>query len=173
MIRCPYCAKKFDGMKALQEEDIFAAIKLLNTFGPDAVLVGAYIELFGIRPVTLKPKKWRALLTEMKRLFDAETFSYRKKTYGISRAGIVEALNIMVHRNFPDGLDSHNYLKKIMIGISESEYQNKSRDDEKQLRKKEEGLRNYYSIDDVADPTALSDETRKTIEDMKKKLGVT
>ena len=124
-------------MELLHDSDQLAIIKMLNTFGKHSNLVCAYTEIFGIRPIKSKVKKWRVLLEEMKRLFDSESFTYQKRLYPISQAGIVEAMNIVVHRNFADGLDSHNYLKKIMITISEREYQDKSRQGEKDLRKRE------------------------------------
>ena len=134
---CPYCRKEIDLMELLHDSDQLAIIKMLNTFGKHSNLVCAYTEIFGIRPIKSKVKKWRVLLEELKRLFDSESFTYQKRLYPISQAGIVEALNIVVHRNFTDGLDSHNYLKKIMITISEREYQDKSRQGEKDLRKRE------------------------------------
>lgn len=138
---CPYCRKELEVMELLDDNDALAAIRMLNTFGRHANLVCAYTELFGIRPLRAKGmKKWRVLLEEMKRLFDSESFTYQKRAYRISQAGIVEALNVVVHRNFADGLDSHNYLKKIMIGISEREFQEKSRQGEKDLRRREEAL---------------------------------
>ena len=127
-------------MELSHDGDLYAIIKMLNTFGKHSALVCAYTELFGITPLKTKTKKWRLLLEEMKRLFDSESFSYQKKTYGISQAGIAEALNIVVHRNFPDGLESHNYLKKIMIAIADREAKDAGRSAEKDPRKREPGL---------------------------------
>jgi len=127
-------------MELSHDGDLLAIIKMLNSFGKHNALVCAYTELFGITPLKTKTKKWRLLLDEMKRLFDSESFSYQKKTYEISQTGIAEALGIVVHHNFPDGLESHNYLKKIMIGIAEREAQAAGRSAEKDLRKRESAL---------------------------------
>ncbi len=127
-------------MELTHDGDLFAIIKMLNTFGKHSNLVASYTELFGLRPLKSKTKKWRILLEEMKALFDAQAFNYQKRKYAISQTGIVEALNVVVHRNFTDGLDSHNYLKKIMIGISEREEKDSGRRTEKDLREKEASL---------------------------------
>jgi hypothetical protein len=137
---CPYCHKELDFMELSHDSDLFAIIKMLNTFGKHSALVAAYTELFGLTPLKSKTKKWRVLLEEMKRLFDSESFTYQKRTYRISQAGIAEALNVVVHRNFTDGLDSHNYLKKIMITVADREERDAGRRAEKDLRKKENGL---------------------------------
>jgi hypothetical protein len=125
-------------MELSHDKDLLAIIAMLNTFGKNSSLVCAYTELFGLRPLKSKTKKWRLLLEEMKRLFDSETFNYQKRTYSITQPGIVEALGIVVHRNFADGLDSHNYLRKIMITISEREGKDQSKADEKDLRGREQ-----------------------------------
>lgn len=137
---CPHCRKEIDFMELSHDSDLFAIIKMLNTFGKHSNLVAAYTELFGLRPLKSKTKKWRVLLEEMKRLFDSESFSFQKRTYPISQAGIVESLNLVVHRNFTDGLDSHNYLKKIMITIAEKENREAGKQLDKGLREKEAGL---------------------------------
>ena len=139
-VNCPYCRKAIDLMDLLRDSDQLAVIKMLNTFGKHSNLVLAYTELFGVLPIKSKIKKWRFLLEEMKRLFDGEAFIYQKRAYQISQAGIVEAMNIVVHRGFPDGLDSQNYLKKVMIPIAEREYQGKSRQEDKALQRKIEHL---------------------------------
>jgi hypothetical protein len=127
-------------MELTHDSDLFSIIKMLGTFGRHANVVAAYTELFGLRPLKSKTKKWRVLLEEMKTLFDAQAFNYQKKKYPISHAGIVEALNVVVHRHFADHLESHNYLKKIMIGISEKETAATGKQDERDLRKKEKSL---------------------------------
>lgn len=144
-------------MELSHESDIFAILKMLGTFGKHSNLVAAYTELFGLTPLKSKTKKWRVLLEEMKRLFDGESFSYQKRTYQISQAGIAEALNITVHRNFADGLDSHNYLKKIMIGISDREAKDAGRRAEKDLRKKEERLMSGSRDEDSTETELNSD----------------
>ena len=118
---CPYCGKTIDLEEMIMDADLLACIRMLDTFTPHANLVAAYTELFGITPLRTKRKKWRLLLEEMKRLFDSESFTFDRSVYSISRAGIAEALSLVVHRHWTSKLENHNYLKKIMIGIAERE----------------------------------------------------
>jgi hypothetical protein len=128
-------------MEIFHESDISAILQMLPSFGTKyAPLVMGYCYLFGVTPFRLKAKKLRLLLEELRRLFDAESFSFEKRKYGISHAGIAEALDIMIKRNFSRTLPNHNYLKQIMIGISEREGKADGRTAEKDLRKKEAGL---------------------------------
>jgi len=137
---CPHCRRESDYEDIQMDADLIAIIKLQPVFGKHHDLVWAYCELFGIVPLKTKCKKLRLLLDEMKSLFQAEEFAYQKKRYPISQAGIAEALNIAAKKNFAEHLESHNYLKKIMISISEREGKSAGIEAEKSLRKKEEGL---------------------------------
>lgn len=128
-------------MELQTDSDIYAIIKMMPVFGRHSNLVLGYIELFGVTPMRGKTKKIRILLEEMKNLFDVQAFSYQKKKYQISQAGIAEALNVVVHRHFDTPLESHNYLKKIMIGIAEREDKDAGRTAERVLRKKEDRQR--------------------------------
>lgn len=139
--KCPYCGNKLDFMELDHEGDIVAIIKMQPVFGNHAHLVWAYAELFGITPMRAKSKKLRSILTEMARLFQSGRYTYQKKTCEISQAGIAEALDVTVKRNFTTALDSHNYLKKIMLGISEREEAERGRRGEAVLREKEDRLR--------------------------------
>jgi hypothetical protein len=127
-------------MELSHTADLAAIIAMSVAFGRNHRLVWAYAELFGITPLHAKAKKLRLLLEEMKKLFDAGAFTYRKQLYSISAEGIVEALNVVVKKSFPDPLDSHNYLKKVMIGIADREAKAAGRVAEKDLRKTEAGL---------------------------------
>ncbi|MBW2599983.1 MAG: hypothetical protein JRC60_07920 [Deltaproteobacteria bacterium] len=153
--KCPYCGKECNFMEVQAEGDLYAIIKLVPVFGKHSNLVWAYVELFGISPLKAKTKKLLLLLEEMARLFQAEGFSYRKKIYRISRAGIAEALNITVHRDFPDRLTNHNYLKKIMISIAEKEDHAAGKQAEKDLRKEEDKLRSGGRISETQRRTNL------------------
>jgi hypothetical protein len=139
-INCPYCRKEIDFMEVQSDKDIIAIIMMSAGFGKHTHLVWAYVELFGVTPMRGKTKKIRLILEEMKGLFDSQAFKYQKRKYEISHAGISEALNVVVHHHFETHLDSHNYLKKIMIGISEREARESGKIAEKDLRKKETGM---------------------------------
>ena len=136
-LNCPYCRKAIDIMELLHDGDLHAIIKLSGSFDRHAHVVMGYCYLFGCSPLKLKAKKLRLLLEEMKRLFDAEAFTWERVKYSISRSGIAEALDVMVKRNFSTPLSNHNYLKQVMIDIAGREYQSKSRQGEKDLRKRE------------------------------------
>ena len=139
---CPYCRRECDFEEVQMDADLHAIIRMLPSFGPHANLVAAYTELFGISPLKTRRKKWRLLLEELRRLFDSESFAYRKRVYRISQAGIAEALNVVVKKNFFDGLlDSHNYLKRVMISIAAQEENDSGRQAEKDLYKREAALR--------------------------------
>jgi len=128
-------------MEVFQESDTSAIIMMLPAFGKHAHPVMGYCYLFGVTPMKLKAKKLRLLLEELKRLFDAESFSFEKRRYAISQAGIAEALDIMVKRDFTSTLKNHNYLKQVMMDISEREGKMASRVAETNLRAREDGLR--------------------------------
>lgn len=138
---CPYCHKQLNLMELRLEGDLMAIIKMQPVFGRHADLVWGYIELFGITPMKAKAKKIRTLLEDIRTLLETGTFSYQKKQYRISQGGIAEALNIMVRRNFEMPLNNHNYLKTIMIPISEREGKAAGRRSEEDLKAKEERLR--------------------------------
>ena len=135
--RCPYCRRECDFLEVTAEENLTAIILMMPAFGRDAHLVWAYAEVFGIVPLRAKARKLRVLMEEMKTLFQAEAFTFGRRRYRISQAGITAALNVVVHRHFEDRLDSHNYLKKIMIGIAEREGREAGRQAEKDLRQRE------------------------------------
>lgn len=134
---CPYCRKECDFMDLQLDGDLRTIIAMSDGFGRHRALVWAYTELFGVSPMRANAKKLRKILEEMKALFDAGAFAYQKRRYSISAEGIAEALNVMVHRSFPDSLDSHNYLKKVMISIAEREGKAAGRQAEADLRKRE------------------------------------
>lgn len=127
-------------MIVFQEGDVSAIIQMLPSFGKHAHAVMGYCYLFGVSPMHLKAKKLRLLLEELKRLFDGESFSFERRKYAISHAGIAEALDIMIKRDFAKPLSNHNYLKQVMITISEREGKAAGSQAEKGLRKKEAGL---------------------------------
>ena len=134
---CPYCRRECDFMDVQLDQDLRAIIAMSDAFGRHRALVWAYAELFGVTPMRAKAKKLRLILAEMKALFDAGSFSYRKQRYRIGADGVAEALNLVVHRHFADGLDSHNYLKKIMIGIADREERESGKQAERDLRGRE------------------------------------
>ena len=167
-----------DLMELHLESDLNAIMRTISTFGAHSHLVMAYCYLFGVSPLKLKAKKYRILLEEMKRLFDAEAFSFEKRKYAISRQGVVEALDIVVKREFSSILHNHNYLKQVMIGIADREYQAASRQAERNLRKKEQrilsgGEREHRKREEDYVPTdELPDDVKAGIAKLKGRLGI-
>jgi len=136
---CYHCHKELDIMTIQMEEDLRFVFQALPSFGTRySHLVMGYCQLFGVTPFTIKSKKLRLLIDEMKRLFESQKFSYQKKTYAISHAGIGEALDVMIKRHWNEPLDGHNYLKKVMITISEREEKDGSRKADADTRKRED-----------------------------------
>lgn len=127
-------------MEMQLDNDLHAIIKLMPAFGQHTHVAMGYCYLFGVSPLRLKAKKLRVLLEELRRLFETESFIYERRRYAISRAGIAEALDVMVKRNFSSTLTNHNYLKQVMMGIAEKEAHRASVEAEKVLKKKEEKL---------------------------------
>lgn len=124
-------------MLVFQEGDMAAIIRMLPTFGRHANVVMGYCYQFGVSPLSLKAKKLRNLLTEIKTLFETECFSFEKRRYRINQAGIAEALAAVEKMTFHAPLNTHNYLKKIMIGISERQGKAAGRQSEEDLRSRE------------------------------------
>ena len=121
------------------DKDLKFIFEALPSFGTRySNLVMAYICLFGVTPFQIKAPKLRSILTEMKALFDSQSFAYQKKIYNISHAGIGEALDIVIKKNFETSLDSHNYLRRVMVTIAERESKEKSVRAEKDLRTRED-----------------------------------
>lgn len=121
MIRCTKCGASFEPQEGQAEGEWISIIRLLPVFGKDSRLVFEYVELFGISPLRMKGKKILRLLREVTKLFEVGKFSYQKKEYSVSRAGIMEGLSVVCNKSFTAPLEGHNYLKKVLIGISERE----------------------------------------------------
>ncbi len=167
---CPFCRRECDFMEIQMESDLHAIIKMMPLFGRHAHLVSGYCMLFGISPLKIKARKFRLLLEEMKTLFEQERFSYQKKNYRISAAGIVRALDVVVKKNFSEHLENHNYLKKVMIGIAEEEAREAGKAAERDLRTREVRLREGRREDDGR--TEDSDRVnRQRVQDLIKGIG--
>jgi len=151
--KCPHCNKESNFMDIQTSKDLEFVIAALPSFGTRyAHLVMGYAQIFGVTPMHLKAKKLRLIIEEMKKLFDAQSFTWEKKTYSISHAGIAEALDVMIKRNWNKALTNHNYLKQVMIDISEREATGKSIQEEKTLRKREQSNLRGDERPDVPEP---------------------
>lgn len=112
-------------------------IRLLPELGAHGRLAWEYVELFGVRPIRMKQAKILRRLQEVARLFREERFVYRKKTYTISRAGILEALKEVCNRTFEEPLTNDNYLKRVMMGISDRERKGHRDEQDREQRERE------------------------------------
>ena len=168
MIRCPKCSYKFDYREAIMDDDWRGIITLLPVFGTHGKLVFEYMEKFGIKPLAIKSSKVLRLLRQMGKLFETESFQWQSNTKSISKSGIVEALEIVVNKNFDVPLQNHNYLKKVMVGIADREGKEKSKRAEREMREKETSYVHRSPVAETDDENPISaEEFRKR----KKKLA--
>lgn len=145
-------------MEIQMDKDLRFVFDALPSFGTRySHLVMGYCQLFGVTPFAVKSKKLRLLIEEMKRLFDAKAFSFQKKTYAISHSGIAEALDLCVKKDFQQHLENHNYLKRVMVTISEREGKTQSRQAEKDLRAREDKCRDCSPNN----PSPITEEQRQ------------
>jgi hypothetical protein len=165
MIRCDKCGDKIDLTAGIFTDDWVEIMQLLPSFGGSSRLVFEYIELHGVFPLQKKSKKILRLLTDMARLFNSEKFRFGRAEYFISRAGIAEALTIVCNKNIAD-LDGHNYLKKVMISISDRERKDARDAEDKALREKEKNHFNGHR------PTLTDTEELKSFSEFKKSQGI-
>lgn len=165
--RCPYCHRFLELEEVFAEENLQAIIHLLPVFGEHARLVWEYAELFGIFPISRRTARLRRILEEAAHLYRGGEFSYRKRTYRISQRGIAEALRQVAGKQFDNPLSNHNYLKAVMIPIAEREFQEKSKDEERRLKEREEALRQGVRDNEEA-PAPLSPLIKRQIDAIKK-----
>ena len=158
MIRCPKCSYKFDYREAVMDDDWREIIGLLPVFERHGKLVFEYVEKFGINPLRIKGSKVLRLLRQIARLFEKGSFEWRKSNKSISKSGIVEALEIVVNKHIDTPLENHNYLKKVMVGISDREGKENSKRAEKEMREKETSYVHRSPVAETDDENPISAE---------------
>jgi len=169
-MRCPHCGKILDIREAMIDDDWRAIFKLLDELDGHGRLFLEYIENFSVHPLRLKTKKIRRLLEELHELYHSGIFKFKNKTYRISKNGVVEALKAVCNKHFEPPLTNHNYLKQVMIGISEREEKERIAEQERKLRQKEDAIRNY-GIRDEETISAQEFKKRKGIESLASLIG--
>lgn len=153
---CPRCGHKYGFLDAVRDRDLMEVIRMQADFAPHSRLVFEYAELFGCaRP--MKAVKLLRILTEVREVFVSGQFAFQKRTYRISREGAAAALKMVCNKSFDAPLTCHNYLKKVMVSISEQESRARSARDEKELRQREAGQRGIARRDGV--PVKSKDDT--------------
>ena len=174
--KCPSCLAVIDLNDVLLENEQRAILQLIASFEGAgtgvASLAMAYAEACGCLPIR-KARKTRLILEEIKRLFDVGSFKHGRQTYEISRAGIIEALGVVAHRHFEQPLDGHGYLKKVMVSIADRAQKEESRQDERDLRGREEALRSGIRADDTGEASypANPEEARRHIQQIVNGIG--
>ena len=153
-ITCPYCTAKIELEAVLKDTIILQAFKMLPEFGMHARLVFEYAELFRIGP-PFNARKLVRILTEVKE-FSQGHFDFQKRRYEISRDGLATALRTVCNAQLKSPITGHNYLKRVMIDISEKEKEGRSKDDERKLRDRESDAKNRlggglgrWSVEDI------------------------
>ncbi len=139
-LKCPRCSYEYDFREAAKNQDLIAIIKMQADFAPHSRLVFEYAELFETtRPI--KAAKLLRILSEALNIWKAGQFSFQKSVYTISKEGFAQALRTVCNKNFSVPLENHNYLKKVLVSMAETETQRRSATAEKELERKEAGLR--------------------------------
>lgn len=171
-LTCPRCGSQFDYREAFKDATLITIIRMQPEFGPHASLVFEYAELFDTtRPI--KAAKLLRVLTEVRDLWKAGRFTINRQTYTISQVGIAQALKVVCNKNLTS-LDTHNYLKRVMVTIAEEEEKKRSIDRERVLQEKEKMLRHgtrpafkLQDDEDEYDPEIA----RAAIRELSRKIG--
>jgi hypothetical protein len=124
--------------EATAEQDLLDIIRLQPRFGEHSRLASEYVELFGV-PLRLKPKKYLRLLMEVAALFEKKQFEHQKRTYAVTLPNIVEGLKRMCNKRWPEPIESHTYLKKVLITIVQTEQTQELAKRERYLAAREKG----------------------------------
>lgn len=127
--------------KAMAEQEWVDVMQLLPVFGNHSRLAFEYVEKFAIHPMTIKVKKILRLLTDLAGLFKTGKFVINRLEYEVSQRGICEALTVVNNKNFDAPLENHNYLKKVLTSIAEKERTEARTKLDKDLRKREDDIR--------------------------------
>lgn len=141
-MKCANCGHEINLVEDRKNAAIMECIRISGRFGPAANLVFEYALLrLGGRSIKDQELKLSRILEGLLHLWEGGKFGLQQKAYTISQAGILASLKATCNRGLKGPLENDNYLKKIMIGISEEEEKERGRQAEKALREKEKGLR--------------------------------
>jgi hypothetical protein len=140
-ITCPYCTGKIELEAVLKDTIMVQVIKMLPDFGAHGRLAWEYAELFGISP-PLNARKLHRILSEVLEFFKGGGFVFQQKKYEISRNGLAAAIRTVCNAQLKSPITGHNYLKRVMIDISEKEREGRLKDDERKLRDRESDAQN-------------------------------
>lgn len=162
-LKCPNCSREFDYRAATRDQATIQILKTMPEFAQHGRLVLEYVELFETtRP--LKPAKLLRILSELLDIWKACQFGFSKRMYLISREGIAQALKTVCNKKFDVPLENHNYLKKVMVTVSETEREKRAAIEEKALKEKEARIRGMAPPEDLRDtgpPAPIGDHVKK------------
>lgn len=134
----------------MKDAVMIQVIRMLPDFGPHGRLAWEYAELFNISP-PLNARKLYRILSEVREFFAGGGFVFRQKRYEISRDGLAAAMrtvcNALGERKTAP-LQNHNYLKKVAVGVAEEEAAKRSKENERNLRERERGLKSGNRAED-------------------------
>ncbi len=117
-ISCPGCGLKFELSEATKDAAFRKILDLAHKFGPDSRLFFEYVECFRKGQKPLSPKMELRLLEEVFLVYEKGEFLFNRKLYHVSRPLLIEAVKIICNKQL-NGLENHNYLKKILANNQE------------------------------------------------------
>jgi len=134
IVRCPNCRAEYALADALADQDLRAVIRMMPDFAGHQKIVSEYVEMLHRDLWIRRHGRTLRLFSEVREWFVSGAFTFRRTRYEISPAGIAAAMRSVVGRRFESPLTNHNYLKQVMIPVSERERQAKSIEEERLRR---------------------------------------
>ena len=163
---CPSCGATASAEAWMNDAAIRYALEaIVQLPAPVLIHVLPYLGLFRKGKNALPWKRAQIIIRSLKDLIAEGTVHVQGGETRPCNAAIWGAAIEATIDARPQGLKNHNYLRQVAW--------DKAAELTVQAEKEREAARRNIRREEGADPTALSDETRKAIEDMKKKLGVT
>ncbi len=154
-MKCANCGHEINLVEDRKGGAIMECIRMSGRFGQASNLVFEYALLrLGGRSIKEQELKLCRILEGLLKLWESGKFVLQKKQFTISQVGILAALKAVCDRGLKGPLENDNYLKKVMVDISEEEGKTRSIEDEKKLRKRETELRGGRFMDHPESPPA-------------------
>ncbi len=117
---CPKCGSKIGLDQAETSADFTALINLAAGFGKGWIWADEYMASFAPQAGWLKLKTKIRHLETLAVIWDAEQFNFQTRQYRTDKKRIIEAM-VKVSNAHKQGLNSHNYLKKVLMDTAELE----------------------------------------------------
>jgi len=136
-LQCPRCRTEFDLAHVAANQDLRAVLQIIPRFGDHARLAMEYVELLVGYPLYGSLRRARRLFEEVLTIYNGGRFDLRRRSFVISRDGVAAALKTVLEADIEGRLTNHNYLKKVMAGRAIAEERERSRQEERDLRRRE------------------------------------